>query len=412
MIALWMVTATVVGLIATAAAAAAERALIALKRPARFAWIAAMAFTVAWPAIALLRARLHRGASALEAAPITYGLQRATSYLTHASAASIIARLDVVLITAWIAMSLLLIARLVRMRRMLAGRARTWRAHHVDGIDVRLAPDIGPAVVGVRAMEVVLPEWALDLNPSLRSLVLRHEDEHRRARDPHLLLLAATLPVLAPWNPALWWQAERLRLAVELDCDARVLRADPRPDSYGILLLAIAQRRTAGLATIAPSLTKSPSHLEQRIDAMKPTAWSSSKLRILIFAGIAAGAVAAACAVDAPVAPSAARETPRLGLALRAAEREQSGDSSGWIEKNSVHVRIANGVDSIIDVTTRYVPSVRVEPDEAERETRGFANRRTDINAAEQRDGRAPGAIARNKNNVENEIDGCRGRHR
>src|SRR5262249_58279568 len=26
-----------------------------------------------------------------------------------------------------------------------------------------------------------------------------------------------------PWNVALWWQRSRLRLAVEMDCDARVL---------------------------------------------------------------------------------------------------------------------------------------------------------------------------------------------
>ena len=39
-----------------------------------------------------------------------------------------------------------------------------------------------------------------------------------------------------PWNLALWWQLRRLRLAVEMDCDNRVVAALGDPNPYGCFL--------------------------------------------------------------------------------------------------------------------------------------------------------------------------------
>ena len=68
-----------------------------------------------------------------------------------------------------------------------------------------------------------------------------------------------------PWNPALWWIARRLRLAVEVDCDGRVL-AGERWDThtYGSLLLAVGGRENRcshGMAAFSKPL----STLEHRI---------------------------------------------------------------------------------------------------------------------------------------------------
>ena len=51
----------------------------------------------------------------------------------------------------------------------------------------------------------------------------RHVLEASHGRDPLVLHAAALLALVTPWNLALWWLNRRLRLAVELDCDARVL---------------------------------------------------------------------------------------------------------------------------------------------------------------------------------------------
>jgi len=101
-----------------------------------------------------------------------------------------------------------------------------------------------------------------------------------------------------PWNVALWWHARRLRLAMEVDCDARVLRAHPRPERYGLLLLAIAQRSSAA-AHLAPALSEPVSNLERRIVAMSTTT-AGSRPRLAASGALALLALAIACSLEAP----------------------------------------------------------------------------------------------------------------
>src|SRR5207237_268990 len=84
--------------------------------------------------------------------------------------------------------------------------AAAWRRAAVDGRAVLVSDDVGPAVAGLWRPRIVLPEWALRLTDAERRLMLAHEDEHVRARDPWLLAAAAALVLLAPWNLMLWWQ--------------------------------------------------------------------------------------------------------------------------------------------------------------------------------------------------------------
>ena len=96
-----------------------------------------------------------------------------------------------------------------------------------------LSDDVGPAVVGLRHGEIVMPRWALQIDVALRRLLLLHEREHLHAGDPRLLFAGLAAIVCAPWNPFVWIQFLRLRLAVEIDCDARVLRASGDARGYG-----------------------------------------------------------------------------------------------------------------------------------------------------------------------------------
>ena len=155
----------------------------------------------------------------------------------------------------------------------LAGAWRVWRIQrdshtvaHVDGTEVLVTPSIGPATVGLLRARVVVPRWVLGLPAAQRGYVVRHEDEHRRAHDATLLFLASLTLVLAPWNLALWWQLRRLHLAVELDCDTRVVAALGDPTAYGETLLAIAQAATRG-RRLQPALLGVGS-LERRLVAL------------------------------------------------------------------------------------------------------------------------------------------------
>jgi hypothetical protein len=110
----------------------------------------------------------------------------------------------------------------------------------VDGIRVVVTNQLGPATVGLLRSLVLVPRWVLTLPERQRQYVLRHEDEHRRAHDAALLFVASLPILLMPWNPALWWQLRRLCLAVELDCDNRVVKALGDAPAYGELLLKVA----------------------------------------------------------------------------------------------------------------------------------------------------------------------------
>src|SRR6185369_4240359 len=75
----------------------------------------------------------------------------------------------------WAVASLGLAQLVIFSMAVLQGRRREWRRVVVDGVDTLVAPDFGPAVVGWRRLEIVLPTWALALAEDARALVVRHE---------------------------------------------------------------------------------------------------------------------------------------------------------------------------------------------------------------------------------------------
>ncbi len=149
----------------------------------------------------------------------------------------------------------------------LRSAARHWKRDEVDGQTVWITESLGPAVCGVLRPMILLPRWVLDSPRQVRALVLAHEQEHIAARDPVLLGLAWLLVVIAPWNLPLWWQLKRLRFAMEVDCDARVLRRGEKAVNYGEVLLAVGQHRTV-MPVGAIALTEPASQLLRRIRIM------------------------------------------------------------------------------------------------------------------------------------------------
>jgi hypothetical protein len=134
----------------------------------------------------------------------------------------------------------------------------------VDGVSVLVTEALGPATVGVVRSRVLLPKWVLALPGDQRQYVVRHEEEHRSAKDGRLLLLMSLSLILAPWSVALWWQLRRLRLAVETDCDNRVIAALGNPTAYGTLLVRVAQAASRG-PRLQPAFLGSVGSLEERL---------------------------------------------------------------------------------------------------------------------------------------------------
>jgi len=91
-----------------------------------------------------------------------------------------------------------------------------------------------------------------------------------------------------PWNLPLWWQLRRLRFAVEIDCDARVLRRGYDVSRYGETLIAVGERQSATIAMVA-AMSEPRSLLEQRICNMlrKKTKYAHATAVALACLGIA-----------------------------------------------------------------------------------------------------------------------------
>jgi bla regulator protein blaR1 len=137
----------------------------------------------------------------------------------------------------------------------------------LDGVPILVTDSVGPATVGLFRARVLVPRWVLRLSVMQRKYVLRHEDEHRRAHDADLLFFGSLMIVLAPWNLALWWQLRRLHLAIEMDCDDRVVAALGDPTAYGEMLLEVAQSRDRG-PSLQPALLGGMGMLERRLTAL------------------------------------------------------------------------------------------------------------------------------------------------
>jgi bla regulator protein blaR1 len=269
----WILYGSAVALLLALAACAAERGLRPWKLPSRWVWLAALLASLLLPPLVRFAARAASPAPTPRLArpvatranpviPITLG-----DGFAHASA-SWGERMERPLRMAWGTLSGLFSATLLVSARRLRRRRRRWAPATVAGTPVLVSERMGPALVGVLRPAIVLPRWALDADEHTQRLMVAHEREHLEAGDGRLLGIALGCLVLTPWNLPMWWIARRLRHAIELDCDRRVLRRGVESRAYGELLLRVSQGPAPGFAVATPLLGEPVSYLERRIRAM------------------------------------------------------------------------------------------------------------------------------------------------
>lgn len=303
MIAAWMVYAVVVSALLSAAATAADRALHLYRKPGRWAWVAALAGSAALPAVALLGP--EGGVAGV--LPVLPPLPDGDALAGVASAVggrdaggSGGVGLASLLAAGWGAATAGVLFFLARSHRSLAERLSRWPVRRVGGVCVYRSDATGPAVLAsVGPARVVLPRWIREVTPHVRRLALEHEREHLRAGDPHLLAGAYLLVALLPWNVPLWWQLRRLRLAVEMDCDRRVLNRGAPARSYGETLLEVGRRRSPPAWSLA-ALSEPFSFLQRRIENMSDRNPNGRFPRAAAAALAAVAAAALACEAPAP----------------------------------------------------------------------------------------------------------------
>jgi hypothetical protein len=274
MIAAWMAYALVIAALVTVAALIAERVALLRRLPGRGIWVAALLLSIGLPMLS----RSHDPGSGeqstrellaltAQAQPPTYA-QSSIAWVSGASA--IPARrisIDPWLLGGWFGMSTLVLATLSIGWMQLRRRLRAGSDGEVNGVKVTVTDDVGPAVVGIMRPRIVIPRWLLQQDAATQAIVIAHEQEHLRAQDIRVLGAALLLAMLLPWNLPLWWQLRRLRFAMEVDCDARVVRTMPSPSAYSAVLLSVATHLVP-LRAAAAGLSESGSSLEKRIRIM------------------------------------------------------------------------------------------------------------------------------------------------
>ena len=258
MIAAWMLWSIGVGALFLVAGLTSERLL---KGGHRWVWAVAAGGTLVLPVVRFLSSGNGLEGTPPVGAPIS--LEPLAVTLSQDSA---LHSLDGALLLGWVVLSsLLVVAALVGGARFIRRRG-SWEAGTLLGREVLWSRDSGPAIVGILGSCIVLPAWVRGAGRARQELILAHEEEHLRARDVQLRFFLALLLLAFPWNPALWVQYRRLNLAIELDCDRRVMsRLPDHRRLYGELLLRVAARggNLSGLAVAA--LAEQPSLLERRI---------------------------------------------------------------------------------------------------------------------------------------------------
>jgi TonB family protein len=337
----------------------AERILADLGRPRRLAWAIALLGSIVLPAYTLL-VETKTPDSAIISLPLPFDLLPdldavaitpttvtgpAGPWLTWPDWAIFDSAITVLWVASSVAMLLFYIVASLMLRRL----ARRSEAATVGDQPILVSDDVGPAVFGIIAPRIVLPRWLAEQESSLRSLVLHHEREHLAARD-HLVLIAALVVVASmPWNLALWWQMRRLRAAIELDCDARVLRGGIDPRDYSEALFIVGQRPT-GIPLGAVALTEPVSELERRIRIMLE---KTRRFSIALFGSrltLVSAAAVLALAVNAPNA-----QQNRDGEATTARKTVPTVRTQVFDQLNAAQECMS---DEDLDCTRRHLASV------------------------------------------------------
>lgn len=269
----WALYAMCISLCLGAAALAAERVNLLRRRATRWIWLGVMIASVLIPAaISFIAIEVPDFATA-DGETVLVRL-RDTTAPTLAPAAWVAEidgastpDADTVFATIWIAGSAGVFLLLCGVGFHWLRRVRAWERVEVHGQQVYVAENVGPAVIGFFRPCIVLPRWIVSSAHGGIDAVLAHEREHVEAGDPHLLLASLVFIVAMPWNLPLWWVVLRLRRAIEVDCDARVVKGGRDAVAYGSLLLDLNQRKD-GTSLAAIALTERHSFLETRIRIM------------------------------------------------------------------------------------------------------------------------------------------------
>jgi beta-lactamase regulating signal transducer with metallopeptidase domain len=365
MIATWMLYSIVVTGLLGLAGSFGESACLLARRSTRTVWIVVLLGAIAIPMFAVARHdSANAGANGASPPSPISGSQigaelPATLQLLHTTRSAgfgsrlttTLAPFDTVLLGAWIFGSVLWLAILLRSATRVRRGVTCCKESVLDGVEVCVSDELGPALAGIITYRIVVPAWVVGLSSEERAFVLEHEREHARAYDPAVIALSAFVTVLMPWNAALWYVQRRLRMAIELDCDTRVLRKLPDVRAYGSLLINVGERNSSRLAPLA-AFAEPKSSLKRRIEVMASASPNRPVVRAVLYVVTALVLLITACRAPKPTtAISPADRVRALSLELAALLRRDPSFAA-----NVVPPELYHALDSALTARNERVP--------------------------------------------------------
>lgn len=359
-----------VSLLLALAGWAFERAVRYFAFPTRWIWGGAMAGSVGYLLVAVLRPRtVSAPLETASATPLDVLLAplivTITGFVDPTPAG---VGLDTILGVGWVVLTLFVVAVLGRAHLKLRSDRSTWTPSELDGRDVLVSEDLGPGVVGWIRSVIVMPRWAFRMPAQERELMLQHEGEHCHAGDMRLAGIAILLLAALPWNVALWWQIHRLRLAIEIDCDRRVLRRSMDVKRYATLLVEIGARGTATKLSALAFARPIPS-IERRILAMTDKG-DPRYMRTVGLALLAALLVVASCQVeqlsinvdvDQPEEPTVPASARSVQVDRQTTDRQRQADRDEVERAREERIReLQREVDALDAVAAARADAVEV----------------------------------------------------
>lgn len=366
----WMLYALAVGLVVTVAALAAEQGTRLGRHAGRWVWIVAALLSIGLPVLAPQGATSPVPLSAPSVTPapvptmVLGGFPATPAVIQPAWRPARQTQgidIDKLARWGWGFSSALALAVLASATLMLRRRQRSWTPGTLCGVPVLVSPDAGPAVVGVLRPRIVVPPWLLTAPASRQTLVMAHEQAHIAAGDQRLLAVMTWLLVAMPWNLALWCQLRQLRLAIEIDCDARVLAQGHRLAEYGAALIEAAShtpRTLARFAPMTPAVAVLAGFLERRLRLMtrRPARWHRVVAPVLLLLSLDIGAVAAR------IAPPPRAVDPRAAIVPQPVRQALAGYHQFEGNRVAVVAASTNG----LEMTTNGEPLWRLRPESAD----------------------------------------------
>jgi beta-lactamase regulating signal transducer with metallopeptidase domain len=279
----WLMYVVMVTLLLSLAAYTAERTALLRRAPSRWVWLVTILASLLLPSLmSSVSIQVPNVFTPSASQPLHALREVTTQHLSpvfwfdsgHGNVRTW-RNYDALLKQAWLLISVGMTLVLAVTGAMLFIRKRRWQRQFMDGVDVYVTQDIGPAVVGLLKPRIVVPAWILQTPIKQQAMVLAHEQSHLNARDPLLFTIALCLLVAMPWNLPLWWQLHRLRRAIEIDCDARVLERGHAVEHYGETLIEVGARQSGYIGAVA-AMSESASFLEERVRIMvlQPGKWA------------------------------------------------------------------------------------------------------------------------------------------